>query len=349
MLEIDRLLDICATAVLQRGGDGRTDKSCDSRSLLACAERTRVLPLLGWIFLSRQLDVSDDVRIRAISAFDRQRSRNRQFRMLASEIFEVFDRRGISAVIRKGTQVCLEYPDIGCRYFNDLDMLVPCASLQAAREAFVEVGLDPLPISREERAFFLLGTVGAPPFYRQRRAGSEYPVDVARAFIPPILTLGSLENDFTQAAMRRACRDREGLPVLSPADSLLDLTINLYLASVSLYYVAHLKFRTLTLYLDVVLTAERLDVTDWRDFDRTVANLNIGGPVAFSFANCLELFPDASVADELAKRIEGVDVSNELQSVGQIDGIEPYRWSQCLRDRLVITKLPEGMPKHEWF
>jgi hypothetical protein len=231
------------------------------------------------------------------------------------------------------------YPATGCRPFNDLDLYVTPEDVTATREVLAAAGFQEREMRNVERIYLLVATTSVPGWERRRPGQPIERVDIARQLLLPAMQTSSNDPILREMFIRKR-QEADGLPVLSPPDLLLDLTLNHFVCCTTLHYVHLRRFQRLRLYLDVLLSARMLDCRQWDLFDDMVTTAGLGEVVTAVFTNCVEVFPNAPRSEFFDRWYE--PGANNL--IGHYELQTPYRWQLSVRERLILDALPASVP-----
>lgn len=328
--------------------DGGDDPAPRWSVLLGHAAKTRTLPVVGWALRSQPMASPPWFHEVAEAGFAVARRAGTAMLADAAVIGTGLDAAGIGYAFRKGADVCDRYPDVGCRPFGDLDLLVRREDLPGVGEVLAAAGYGPLARTREARAFLLLGANVAPTWTREGDHAL-HTVDVSTSIMLPALErrVGEEAAVGVEGLLERARPSKRGFGVLAPEDLLLDLVINAYLGATTLRYMRVLRFQRLTPFLDVILAATRLDDAGWERFTRRAAPFV--DAVAMCAEVCCEVFPGPAARTGVTALVPGgSDGPRAADLVGTLELDEPYVWPVDLAERFTLDELPPNMPTRHY-
>ena len=182
------------------GLSGGIDAAPNWRRLMAIAHWHRLTPLL-WRYLradGTDLDPPADVREELRVAYRTTAARNAMFGAELDMVLNALADAGIAAMLLKGSALIRSvYTDIGLRPMNDLDVLVPAASIQEAHRTVEGLGYAAMgaALSRDDEARVAGHFHHYPLMSRNRTAVIELHQHVTRA--GPEFTI----EDFWQRAV----------------------------------------------------------------------------------------------------------------------------------------------------
>ena len=194
---------------------------------LQLAEHHGVLALVARN-LSNAAKVPAEVISFLRSAYATNLRRNLSFTAELARILGHFSRTGVRALSYKGPVLAqAAYGDLGCRTFNDLDLLIPPADYERAKQALGEIGYQPsdeLPPA-VERLFLRTGYERA----FDGAAGKNL-VELQWNLLPYFYAVDFKAGEFrVKDLLARAASiklDAAEVPCLSPEDSLLVLCLH---------------------------------------------------------------------------------------------------------------------------
>ena len=140
---IDRCLSVAVSAAdLDGCRQAISDRRVEWLALISLANRYLVAPAL-WTTLSRPelgQEVPEDVQDYLALLHKRNACRNARIRQQCLEIGSILMKRGLSAVLLKGTAWLFDGSFVSDRMMQDIDLLVAHDSLEPAVDALVASG-----------------------------------------------------------------------------------------------------------------------------------------------------------------------------------------------------------------
>ena len=343
---LDVITAACAAAagVRPNGGAVRAlQPDVDWSALLVAGARMRVLPVLAWYAQESRWDTPDwFTETLEFSALYWDRH-NLSLIDESMRIATALEDASIPCALRKGVHVCQLYARAGMRPFRDIDVFISAESTNSFAEVVLSLGYEPLPATREQRAFFAIAT-NAMPGYAIETAAGRAVVDPSVSLLIPALAAQSGRLDggiqLRDVALASCTASRGALPVLAPPYLLLDLVVNLVLGATTMRYVNRLRFQRLTPYMDVLTVAATLDSEDWWVFRSEVDRFRLHDAVTFAFGNGQRLFGRGMFASLWKCETDAL----LLDEYGALEFGQPRRWDLPIEDRMFLDRLPESVP-----
>jgi Uncharacterised nucleotidyltransferase len=308
------------------------------------AARTNVLPFVGWWFYRRGNAVGDVpswCRLAARLSFSGARAKSQQALAAAREVTSAFADAHLPLAFRKGLHVATLYPDLGCRVFDDVDLLVGRDGYARSEEILTDLNFETVALNRHQRAFLRLATHNTAVFVRRCGGSMSDAVwlDLATALSLPALRPQDHEADETADALARGATV-DGIAVLDPVDLLVDLVTNLYVCCTTLRYVHDLRFRRLNYYVDPLVVARELTAAQWAELAARVERGGLDAAARFAFGNLYRLFPGA----RLGAPDGWLAAGPHLDEVGGLELAAPYRWTVPFARRFTLDAVPADVP-----
>lgn len=257
-----------------------------------------------------------------------------------TDICRLLDSAGLHQVryaLRKGLAIIDAYPAIEYRPFRDIDVLVHPDDLGELQRALRTAGCSDRVLSRRAALYLRIATRSTSGMRCTGLAGTT-DIDISTSVL-----LRRSDDRATATAFLEARRTVRGLPVLGPAQRLLDIAYGLYVTSTTLRYVQVMRFQRLVPYLDILLAASNMTLGDWAGFDQLIDTLGLHDVVDFAFGNFCRLFPSEDVAERLRGRC-----ASETRGCDQFatwESAKPLFWPTDIRGRLLMTEVPPWVPE----
>lgn len=308
-------------------------------SVVATAFRSRVAPIVGWLY-GRTRSIAPEWVLEAVrAAHIFHQRRNEALFGEFGVVARALDDAGVPMLARKGVSIAGAYPDAGMRGFNDIDVLIPKRSAKMARSVLeglgftngtLERGKRLTPISREEELWFALATSALPTFAKLSDVAEVKVVyvDLATAAAPPV-SGWSLEFD---ALYERSVAEPRLAPTrqLDPADLVVDLAMNLFVTGTTRFYLVRRRYERLVQYVDLVVALD-----EGPSEDELLERATAAGAVdalAYALGNLRLLFPTVGRPSLTATLLESRTTAF-LDEYGGWDR-RPGRWQESLPDRV---------------
>lgn len=314
----------------------------DWGEFLDLAVQHRVAQLAG--SHSRRLLDSGSIRGNATSALlllqDAYIAGIERSKLIRAELTRVLEAcAGSHVAIRKGAHLAFHtYREPGMRPMDDFDLLVtketvPTVITSLNSIGYVEGELDDdseiQPFTRKQQLFWQLHGSDLPKL--ARRSDSRYvkgfSVDINVELALPGKGLQVPVGEFLDRGLLSRI-DQSPCLVLTPEDTVIDLSLHLHKNSTVLRFMAFGKHRALYKYVDLAEFLKQADSKfDWQILMHRVQELGITKPVYFALANLEALFSQSVPEDVLADIRNRVDdPEGFLQTYGQWDLPEPRQW-----------------------